>query len=112
MWLICYWAPRCPMPPNPCRRFILISPLRYADHWGDGPKKEEEDDSAPWWFNLAAYSVVIACMVWPFVGWIVLFCVAMWMMWGFIQRITETGPHAREGQDERNKGDRLPSARR
>jgi hypothetical protein len=83
------------MPPNPCRRFILISPLYHVDPWDEG-KKKEEDEHAPWWFNVAAYCVVMSCMIWPVMGWVVLLCLAMWMMYRFIQKITETGPYAQQ----------------
>jgi hypothetical protein len=70
----------------------LIAPLRYKDHWGDGKK---EDQKIPWWFYALSYVMIPCCMMWPILGWIVLVGVAMFMMWNFIQVITESGPYAK-----------------
>jgi hypothetical protein len=98
-WIICYWAPHCPMPPNPCRRFILISPLYQPDPWGE----KADAEPAPWWVHAIEYGtyvVILCCMVYPFLGFIVLFIIASWMTWQFIQKITETGRYAQQQEGE------------
>jgi hypothetical protein len=94
VWAVCYWAPHCPMR-NSCRRFILISPLYQPDPWGE----KADAEPAPWWVRLieyGSYAVVLCCMIYPVLGFIVLFGIAMFMIWRFIQNITECGPYSKD----------------
>lgn len=90
--------------PNRCRRFILIAPLHHNDPW-DEKKYESEDEGMPWWFNVGGYVVILCCMIWPIMGFFVLAIVASWMMWRFIQKVTESGPYAKqqEGKEVKNE---------
>lgn len=92
-------APGMPIP-NRCRRFILIAPLHHNDPWGDKKREaEDKDDHVPWWFSVGGYVVILCCMAWPIMGFFVLAIVAMWMMWRFIQKITQSGPYAKQQQE-------------
>lgn len=96
-WVLAYWAPRCPMPANPCRRFILISPLQHVDPWDE--KKKAEDDHVPWYVHVCIYATVVACMTWPIVGFLVMSGVVLIALYRGIQMLTETGPYEKKDQN-------------
>jgi hypothetical protein len=101
VYFICFIAPNMPTP-NLCRQFILISPLYQPDPWGEKAQAKLDSEPSPWWVHLleyGSYVVILCCMVWPPLGFIVLFIIAMWMMWRFIQKTTETGPYARQTEE-------------
>lgn len=102
MWVLVYWAPHCPMPANPCRRFILISPLHHVDPWDE--KKKAEDDHVPWYVHVCIYATVVACMLQPVLGFVVLLVAALFMTYNFIQQITETGPYSKD-QNNKQEGE-------
>ncbi len=101
LYFICFIGPGMPIP-NRCRRFILISPLYHSDPWGEKAREKRDSEPTPWWVHLLEYGGdvgILCCMVWPPLGFIVLLVIAGWMMWRFIQQITETGPYRKEDED-------------
>ena len=103
MWAVCYWAPHCPMGENKDRRFILVAPLYHPDPWGEIAKAKADAEPDPWWvkaMEYGSYAVILACMIYPTMGVVVLGLIAMGMAYMFIQKITETGRFAPKQEGE------------